>query len=277
MIGDTRRTAAHAHVCWSYNDQATFDSRAWNFLAEGLTAGARVWYVTAGRPESIIERLSGFRGFQNVYRQGAINIVSVMSTYSDNFVVDPAAQVAAYSAATEAALAAGYTGLRVVAEATPLVRTPAQLEAFTRYEHLIDQYMLARPMSAMCGYDRREVSDQTIAELACMHPETNADEVLFRLYACDPDDGCATLAGELDPSNHELFATALERADLRPVDGELVVRAPHLRFIDHRSLRHLQEYALRRSATAVLRTSGAAAARLVELLDLPGVRVEAAR
>jgi len=42
--------------------------------------------------------------------------------------VDPDAQVRTYAAATGAALAAGFTGLRVVAEATPLVRTPEQLD-----------------------------------------------------------------------------------------------------------------------------------------------------
>jgi anti-anti-sigma regulatory factor len=192
-------------------------------------------------------------------------------------VIDPAVQVRAYATATDEAVAAGYTGLRVVADATSLVRTPAQLDAFARYEHLIDRYMRTRPMSAICGYDRRELGDRTIAELACMHPETNADEVLFRLYACPPGDGSATLTGELDPTTAQLFSTALERADLHPVDGRLTVQASQLRFIDHRSLMLLQDYAQRHGTTAVLHTSRSAAARLVELLDLSRVRVEATR
>ena len=118
--------------------------------------------------------------------------------------------------------------------------------------------------------------------------------MLFRLYAGDPGDGTGrrpvdghdegrpagpdgthtVLSGELDPSAHELFRVALERADLRPVDGQLVVHAADLRFIDHRTLIHLDDYARRRGAEAVLRTPRSATARLVKLLDLSAVQVE---
>lgn len=276
MTGEVRRSAPSGHVCWAYDDPAAFDAQAGAFLTEGLAAGERVWYVAPGQPEPIVERLRGVRGFPDALRRGAAQIVPISSAYSTDRVIVPAAQVATYAAGTEEALGAGYTGLRVIADATSLVRTPDQLNAFARYEHLIDRYMRARPMSAMCAYDRRELGDRVIAELACMHPETNAAEVLFRLYACDSGDGCAAVAGELDRSTHELFSTALERAELRPVDGKLVVRATDLRFIDHRILMHLDDYARRHGATAVLHTSRSAAARLVELLGLSRVRVEAA-
>lgn len=277
LISNLRPWSPYGHVCWSYDDPAAFDSRAREFLAEGLAAGERVWYVASEPPGAVVERLRGVSVFEDGFRRGAARVVPVDSTYSGSGVVDPVAQVGVYASATGDALAAGYTGLRVLADATPLVRTSAQLDAFARYEHLIDRYMRTRPMSALCAYNRLELGDQAVAELACLHPVTNADEVLFQLYACDPDDGCATLTGELDPSNHELFATALERADLRPVDGQLVLWAPRLRYVDHRSLLHLQDYARRRGATAVLRTSRSPATRLVELLDLADVRVEAAR
>ncbi|HEX5996110.1 MAG TPA: MEDS domain-containing protein [Jiangellales bacterium] len=277
MTGTTGSPTRYGHVCWSYDDPAEFDCRARAFLAAGLASGEQIWYVTPDRADDAVERLRGVDGFQEALHRGAAKIVALGSSYAYDHIVDPPEQVRAYAAATEAALAAGYTGLRVVAEATSLVRTPAQLDAFTRYEHLIDRYMRTHPMSAMCGYDRRALGDSVIAQLACMHQHNNADEVLFRLHACDPGDGCAALAGELDLFNHELFSTALDRADLRPTGGELVVEATNLRFIDHRSLFRLQELARRRAATVVLRMSGSAAARLVDLLDLSQVRVEAAR
>ena len=98
--------------------------------------------------------------------------------------VDPDAQVRAYAAATGAALAADFTGLRVVAEATPLVRTPEQLDAFARYEPMIDGYMVTHPFSAMCAYDRRILDESAIAQLACLHTSTNAP-VPFRLHGCE--------------------------------------------------------------------------------------------
>ncbi|MCM0674861.1 MEDS domain-containing protein [Micromonospora phytophila] len=277
MIDRGRPARPHGHVCWSYDDPESFQPEAARYLAAGLAAGERVWYVTPRPPESVAEELRDVAGFADALRRGAAEVITLGGTYSCGAVVDPGAQVAAYAAATEAALAAGYTGLRVAAEATDLVRTPEQLDAFARYEHRIDRYMRTRPFSAMCAYHRPELGDRTVAELACMHPESNVEDGLFRLYATAPDDGHAALVGELDMTNHELFRTALDRADLHPSNGELVLRATDLRFVDHRALAHLHEYARRRGATAVLRTSHSAAARLAALLDLPGIRVEVSR
>jgi hypothetical protein len=273
---DIRPSAPYGHVCLAYDDPKVFDAEARDFLGDGLAAGERVWFVVAEQPAEAVQRLTELSGFADALHRGAAQVVPLDGTYSGG-IIDPPAQVAAYAAATEEALATGYTGLRVVADATSLVRTPAQRTAFARYEHLIDRYMRTRPMSAICAYDRRALGDEAIAELACMHPETNADEVPFRLYAGDPGDGAVTLAGELDKFTLDLFAVALEHADLRPVDGELVVQAADLRFVDHRCLTLLRDHARRRGATVVLRTSRSAAARLVELLELTGIRVEAPR
>jgi anti-anti-sigma regulatory factor len=277
MISSERRAAPGGHICWSYDDPESLADQAERHLATSLATGERFWYVTPRPSDLVAERLRALPSFSDAVSRGAAAVVPLVSTYSPDHVVDPAAQVAAYAAATDGALAAGHTGLRVVAEATELVRTPAQLESFTRYEHRVDRYMRTRPFSAMCAYHRPELGDRAVAELACMHPDGNVEDVLFRLYAVAPGEGHAALAGELDLSNHELFRAALDRADLRPTDGELVLSATGLRFLDHRALAHLGEYARRRGATAVLRTSRSAAARLVDLLDLPGIRVEVTR
>lgn len=257
------RTAWHGHVCWTFEESATFQKHARDFLAEGVAAGERVWYV-------------GFEPFPELPGLGtAVQYKSLASMYDDDGVVDPPAQLAVYRAATEEALAEGYTGLRVVADDTSLVRTPEQLDAFARYEHLIDRYRQTAPFSAACGFNRAELGGRAIAELTCMHPAGNAD-VLFRLYACRPEEGSATLSGEIDESNRDIFVKALERAELRPVGGRLVLLAEDLRFIDHRTLLHLEAYAQRRAATIVLCTRLHAVTRLIQLFGLTRVRVEAA-
>jgi anti-anti-sigma regulatory factor len=268
-------STTYGHACLAYDDPAALDARAVAHLAAGLTAGEQVWLVAPGDPDSLARRLDRLPGLDAALRRRALRLVPVEHAYLHDEIVDPDRQVRAYAAATTDALAEGYTGLRVFAEATALVRSPAQREAFTRYEHLMDRWMRRRPMSAVCAYDRRELSEAAIAELACMHPESNTD-VLFRLHA-GGGDAVVELAGELDPSNHRLFAAALDRAAPRPVDGRLVLDGTGLRFVDHRSLLHLGVYARRHDATVVLRTSRSAAARLVELLDLDEVRVEVVR
>ncbi|GGM08039.1 MULTISPECIES: MEDS domain-containing protein [Micromonospora] len=269
---DQAPTGSYGHLCWAYDDPSAFVARAGEFVDEGLTTGQRVWYVADDGPPPALRRLAGLT---EAIRRDAVRVVPLSTTYLGARRVDPQAQVSAYAALTEQALAAGFTGLRVVADVTSLVRGPAERAAFARYEHLVDRYMRARPMSALCAFDRRVLGDRAVDELACLHPETNAS-VLFRLFAAGPGEECA-LVGELDPTNHELFRAALTHADPRGVDGRLEVSAAELRYIDHRSLIHLDEHAGRHGVTAVLRTSRTAAARLVEVLSLSRVRVETAR
>jgi anti-anti-sigma regulatory factor len=258
---DPRPASPHAHVCLAFDDPAGFRSAAAAFLAEGLAAGERLWYVASAPPVSL---------------PGPARFVSVTDAYPGGTVVDPAAQAAEYAAATASALAEGYTGLRVVAEATPLVRTRAQLDAFTRYEHLADRLICDSAFAALCAYDRRVLGDDAIAQLATMHAGTNAD-VPFHLTACPPATGTAALAGELDLSAAALLAGALERAGLAAGRPEVALDAAGLRFTDHRSLVQLDDYAGRHGVTMVLRRAPAAVARLAGLLDLPRLRVEAAR
>lgn len=256
------------HGCWSYDDYHPFDRYAREFLGAGLLAGERVWYVTGRSSGAAADLLRG--------AGAAARILSFDEAYPAGHTVDPAGQVAVYTTVTEQALAEGYTGFRVVADATPLVRTEAQREAFARYEYVIGRYMRNAPMRAVCAYDRRELGDRSVAELACLHERTQATGVTFQLHP-GRTPATAVLSGELDMAVEDLFAAALTHTDLRPVRGEVTVEAEELRFIDHRSLLSLQRYAEHREMTAVVRTRLGVAARLAALLDLPHVRVELTR
>ncbi|MEV8510062.1 MEDS domain-containing protein [Actinoplanes sp. NPDC051475] len=125
----------YGHVCLAYDDPATFRTAARDFLAEGAAAGERVWYLASEPPH-------GWEFRPDLIRLG--------EHYPEGAVIDPARGLEAYAAATCQALADGYAGLRVAAEVTPLVRTPAQLDAFARYEHVVDRYMRTHP-SGRCA------------------------------------------------------------------------------------------------------------------------------
>ncbi|MFE2616159.1 MEDS domain-containing protein [Micromonospora chalcea] len=265
----------YSHGCLTYEDPATLRALTVEQVTAGLAAGEQVWVVGPQDRATMAGWLRSVPGVDAARRRDALRLLPVGEAYRHDEIVDPERQVRAYARATTDALAAGHTGLRVLAEATSLVRTPAQRDAFARYEHRIDHWMRHRPMSAVCAYDRRQLGDAAIEELACLHPQTNAD-VLFRLHS-GGGDAVVALGGELDPSNHRSFAVALERADPRPVAGRLVFDAAELRFVDHRSLLHLRDHARRHDAVAVLRTPHQAPARLVELLGLTEVRVEVLR
>ncbi|SES16540.1 MEDS: MEthanogen/methylotroph, DcmR Sensory domain [Lentzea xinjiangensis] len=274
FAGHGRGFGPHDHVCWRYRDEHDFHDRAREFLAEGLALGYRVCYVGTGDPDVLVEDLGGIDGIHEALATGAAQVASLDTTYSVGAVVEPATQVRTYAEATDAALAAGFAGLRVAADCTSLVRSPEQLDAFCRYEHRIDRYMLARPFSAMCAYAADEVDDHAFAQLACMHPSTNASIPGFRLHAAD--DRATAFAGEVDQLSEDLFTLALHRADLRPHDGRLVFDATGLTFLDHRNLLRLSRHAADRGASVVLRTSWPGVSILADLLELTNVRVERA-
>ncbi|PPK63243.1 MEDS domain-containing protein [Actinokineospora auranticolor] len=264
--------AGRGHQCWSFADRAEFVARAGRFLAGGLESGQRVCYIGSGGVPALTAQLRGVGGFDDAVDSGAAQVVALDGLYPSDRVLDPVAQVQVYAAATRAALAAGYRGLRVAADATDLVRGPARLAAFARYEHLADRYMAGHPFEGMCAFDRAALHPDDLARLACLHPDGHPTP--FRLHARTRA-GDFALDGEVDGLTRDLLPWALEHA-LPGVerDGELVVDATGLRFIDHRGLLTIAEHATRGGRTAVLRTRWSGAARIAAILTIPGMRVE---
>lgn len=272
VIENARGLGLHDHVCWAFDDQDDFRYRVREFLEEGLELGQRVWYVAPGDVETLADDLRGLAGMDLALRTGAAQVVSVDTAYPVGTVIEPAAQVQAFVMAATQAVMAGFTGLRVAADTTPLVRTAAQLDAFARYEYLVDRCIASQPLTGMCAYNRVELGEDVIGQLACLHPNINRGTAQFRLHTSHQ--ATASLNGELDMTTVELLSLALQRADLQPHGGELVVDAAGLTYIDHRALLMLAESTRQVQATVVLRTAWPGAAPLVELLDLQEVRVE---
>jgi hypothetical protein len=272
IIKDARGLGLHDHVCWAYDDLNDFRCRAREFLAEGLELGQQVWYVAPGDVETLANDLRDLDGMDLALQVGAARVVSVDSAYPTGTVVEPVAQAQAFVAAATQARMVGFTGLRVAADTTPLVRTPDQLDAFARYECIIDRCIANHPLTGMCAYDRHELDEDVIAQLACLHPNINGGTAQFRLHASDH--AAASLNGELDMTTVELLSLALRRADLQPDGGELVIDAAGITFIDHRALLMLADRTRRTHATVVLQTDWPGAAPLVECIDLSKMRVE---
>jgi hypothetical protein len=261
------------HSCWSYDGRRELEACARAYLGAGLAAGERVWYAAADGPGEMSDWLAEAARA----RPGAVRFVPLGTAYPADALVEPETQVAEYAEATAEALAAGYSGLRVIADATPLVRTAAQFNAFARYETLVERYIADAPMRAVCGYDRTALGDRPVAELACLHSGSNVAEARFSLRAGPPGGPAAVLDGELDLTADEIFPAALAHVRPRPTDGRIVIDARELRFFDHRALLHLDRYAADSAAVVVLRTPMRTAGLLLELVEPAFVQVEAVR
>ena len=264
---------SHTHLCQVFDDHAEFRAAAVEFLADGLARGARVRYIAPLDDETLRADLAPLGRMPQARRPGAVEVLSVAGTYAGlESCVVAQTQVDAYTVDTRAALAGGFTGFRVAAEVTMLVRTPTQLDAFARYEHQADRLMTRVPFTAMCGYRRAELGDDVVAQLACLHPGGSAEQAPFRLHASRDAD--VALSGELDLTTVDLFEAAVDRTGLVNGADQVVVDATGLDFADHRNLLVLERMAQRYGRTVVLRTARHWPARLVAALDLSRVRVE---
>ena len=262
------------HLCWAYDDRAEFQARAVEYLADGIAAGQWVEYVGSGSTETLHAQLAGFEELHRALDAGGIAVTPVKDFYAfhpGSDVIDPQAAVTARVAATEEALAAGYTGFRAVVDATAMVATPQQRRPFVQFEHLIDRTMRSRPVTAMCCYDLGQLGSAAVTELACLHPLTNLDTP-FQLYA--EHDGDIAVTGTIDPSCADLFTTALAHATA-PVSGkELVIDGHGLTSIDGHGLFALDRLARDHDRKVVLRGSPPRTTQLIDLLDLTHIKTE---
>ena len=267
--GRNGKGRSHAHACRVFDDPADFRTHALEFLADGLARGHRVRYTGEGDVAALRAELAPLVSLSRARRPGAVEIRSATSG-DPTACVDAAARVAMCVADTRSALADGFAGLRVAADATVRVHTPAQLDAWARYEHRVDRMMTRVPFSGLCGFRRGALGDDAMTELACLHTVGGAEHAPFRVHATRGAD--LALSGELDLTTVDLFATTMERVGL-PRDAEVVIDATGLVFADHRNLLVLERLADRHGGTVVLRTGRRWPGVLVAALALQRVRV----
>jgi hypothetical protein len=215
------------HVCWAYEDDAELlvTIRAW--AADGIARGERVLYI-AERPVAEMQAdLAVIDDLDELLDERRIVLGSPSTMYGDG-PVDALSLLTYYATATAEALADGCTGLRVAAEVTELDGVPA-VDAFIAWEQLADAFMNRSPMSALCAFDRRTVSDSAIAAVAAAHPSCHgiAAETSFVLHA--HEDGLR-LAGDV-----ETFDRFRLDAMLRSAPGDTASVVLHLADLRHAS------------------------------------------
>jgi len=268
-IGHAER-GARDHLCCLHRDAAEYHRRAAEFFADGLREGLRVAYTATHGMEAARAELADLDDVDRLVADGAVQILPVREVYGPREPVDPERVVAACAAATEAALADGFRGLRVSADVTGLVRTPEQQDAFARAEVLADRYMADHPLSALCGYSV-DLGEDTAAEFAALHAPGPSRDTDVRVFGCA--DGALGLAGEFDLATVPVLDRLLTRLRPGADAGALVVDMAAVDFHDHKLLIALDAYARTRAVALSLRSTPRLTARLLEMLAMADVRL----
>jgi anti-anti-sigma regulatory factor len=243
------------------------------FVAEGLGRNERVAYVGQGRPRQLRADLAGIPGLDERVDRGQLQVTDIAALPGSDPLSDPVDELIDLAALTQDALDAGYIGLRVVANGTVRVVDPRRRDRIVRYEHLIDRFCLDHAFTRLCVFDAAALGGGVLAELGCVHTLTRRELSPFVLCAGRGVD--AALIGSVDAFSVDLLVEALRRiGGLRPA-GRVVLDATGLEFVDVRALRELDHHAADTGAPLVLRSPPAYVSRLLELLGVRAIRVEA--
>lgn len=263
----------HDHVCWVFETRASFAAAAAEFLTEGIAYGQQVAYVAQGDRGQLQRDLAPLGDVPGLLRSERLTITPVEEMYAAGETLVPEQQVDVFKRMAEDAVAAGFTGYRAAADITQFVLNAEQLEAFRRYEHLIDRTIAEYPLTGMCGYDRSAVGADCIEELAGLHPLSAGTEPPFRLFTAAP--GSFGLSGEIDVATAAAFGRALNQlAD--QAGGRVVVDIRELSFVDHRALGALEEMARGADVSFTLRGANPMTRKVASWLGLERVQVELA-
>ncbi len=273
-VDSARGHVPAGHLCWAYTSRSEFHSRSVEYLRDGIAAGQWIEYVGSSGTAALRAELAEADGIGPALEAGAIAVSSVEDFYAlhpDSTTVDPHAAVKARIAATEQALAAGYTGFRAVVDATAMVASAQQRAAFVQFEHLIDQTMSTQPVTALCGYNLTELGSTAVAELACLHPLTNLDTP-FQLYA--QPDGSLALAGAIDRHCVDLFTHALSHASELTSGRTMVIDGQYLTSLEPARVLDLNRLAREHDRYIVLRSAPPATTQLIQQLQPSHLRSE---
>jgi hypothetical protein len=265
-----RDLALHDHLCWAYDRRDDLPGLLVEYLGDGVGQRQRICYLSAGDRDALRADLAGLPGLNRLVDTGAVKLMAVAESDAAH-PVRAAEHIARIAGETEAALAEGYRGLRMAADCTTFAAGARKRDAFARFEHQLDCYVAAHPVTVLCLYDRSLLGAAATTELAAVHPLTQPAATPLRIFAGRGAD--LALAGEVDALGVALLERTLDRVQL-PRDGRpVLVDATTLTFVDHLALRALDRWAVREDLALTVVNAGHLISRLAELVGLSHVRV----
>ncbi len=198
---------------WAFCGSSEFPLLTAPFLAEGAALGERVLYVAVDPDPADVARL------HDLINHDALQVKSTAEVYGSDGIVDPARQHATFAGVLAEALAAGFTGIRVAADNTPLVIGEERLRAWASWEVVADRFIAENQVTGLCAFDQDRVDISRLRHLATLHPLSSAAGPVpqFRLFS---DAGALRIEGELDSVAVTQLWLALE--NLPPQTGVVI-------------------------------------------------------
>lgn len=229
-----------AHTCLVFDDPRERIDRAVTWVQLGLDRGERLVYVEApGQDGSFTQELAeAGLDVSAPLRDGQLVLLPAAEALLAEGDWDVERRMALHERFVHESLDAGFSAVRMAAEAAPALTLIPSMAELRRYEQGMEALTQRLPVSVMCFYERRAFAAE-LGGFALIHPRGIEDRQM-RVFA---KPGHVTMVGEVDFSNSELMTQVLDEAV--PVDGRVVVDLGAVSFIDVGGAGRLVELARR--------------------------------
>lgn len=211
------------------------DERVARFARRGLAEGARVALVgPPGQPGRALRHLaaSGVPPAPAL-ASGQLVVAAVRALYGAHH-RDVLGLVAALGGASDAARAAGFSGLRFAIDMAAMAGGLGSFELLLTFEQLAAEAQARCGVSALCLHDEQDFSPTEARRLVAMHHDGERAEAPMASFAASLEPFGLCLGGEVDLANRATMLRALSaRLDAQQV---VTLDLTALSFIDVGSL-----------------------------------------
>lgn len=275
--------ASGAHACCVLSTDAQRRAAVGRFLGDGYARNERLLYLAdSSSTDAVVGMLEGV-GIDGAAcaASGRLEVRSSTDSYLAGGTFDANRVKDSLREETEAAMASGYAGLRVVGEMTWALRGAPGSDRLPAYEADVDDLFADGRLTAMCQYDRRGFPAAVLAAAVAPHRVVGSAPWgdLPGGFVLDGagDDGVLRLAGEVDFNDAALLQACVAQA---AADGPIELDLSAVRFVDVAALGAIVSAAARTGPgrEVCLRGAQPLVRRVLALMgwdDTPGLRVRA--
>jgi hypothetical protein len=188
-----RSLQPHDHALWSGDGACDLYDLARTALGAGARRNERLLFVAIDPDPA---RLDGVGDLELLLARGQLELHDVEAIYGASGTFSHTEQLETFEGVLEQALAAGYSGMRVVADNTPLVADASE-EAYLswlRWERLTDGFQAASQVTGICYFDDEALDSERLADLAALHPVRAAGATPPRLRSSATTTPCPSRA-----------------------------------------------------------------------------------
>ncbi|MFP2905286.1 MEDS domain-containing protein [Pyxidicoccus sp. 3LFB2] len=178
------------HVCLIYDSFEEQMAAMVPFFREGLARGESCAYIVDEHAAEEVAAALTAHGLDvaSARASGALQFLTKRDAYLRSGTFDPVAMIAFLRETQDAALAAGFTGLRVTGEMTWALGPETGNDKLIEYEALLNRFFPQSRSLAICQYSRRRFPAEIIRDTLRTHPvAVVGNEVHENLFYETPD------------------------------------------------------------------------------------------